>query len=64
MRAKQILRKHLPDLVRGLEEDYEAADILDSSTLKELSIDDDHVRGFDDELLATLGSELSAAQER
>ena len=60
--AKQILEKHLPNLVKALEEDYDVADFLGTSSLKELSIDDDHVKGFDDELLATLRSELSAAQ--
>ena len=38
------------------------ANHLGSSTLKELWIDDDHVIGFDDELLAAMGRELSAAQ--
>ncbi len=60
--ARQILEKHLPNLVKVLEEDYDVADYLGSSTLKELSIDDDHVIGFDDELLATMSRELSAAQ--
>lgn len=60
--ARQILEKHLPNLVKALEEDYDVADYLGTSSLKELSIDDDHVVGFDDELLATLRGELSAAQ--
>ncbi|MFT7471095.1 MAG: hypothetical protein ACI8XU_000990 [Kiritimatiellia bacterium] len=60
--AKQILEKHLPTLVKALEENYDVADFLGSSSLKELSIDDDHVVGFDNELLATLRDELSATQ--
>jgi len=48
--------------VKALEEDYNVADFLGSSTLKELSIDDDHVIGFDDELLESIREELSAAQ--
>lgn len=39
------------------------ADFLGTSSLNELSIDDDQVVGFDDELLATdFGGQLSAAQ--
>jgi|TARA_B110000881_G_C18557783_1_gene507972 hypothetical protein len=60
--AKQILEKHLSNLVKALEKDYDVADFLGKSSLKELSIDDDHVKGFDDELLATLRGKLSATQ--
>jgi len=44
------------------EKDCDVADFLGTSSLKELSIDDDHVKGFDDELLATLRGKLSATQ--
>jgi sulfur relay (sulfurtransferase) DsrF/TusC family protein len=60
--SRQVLERNLPNLVKALEEDYDVADFLGISSLKELSIDDDHVVGFDDELLTTLRRELSAAQ--
>ena len=59
--ARAIVEKHLPNLVKALDEDYDAADFLGASSLKELSIDDDHVIGFDEGLLLTLKRELKSA---
>ena len=59
--ARAIVEKHLPNLVKALDEDYDAADFLGDSSLKELSIDDNHVIGFDEDLLLTLERELNGA---
>jgi len=61
--AKRVVEKHFPNLVKALEEDYDIADYLGSSSLLELSIDDDHVIGFDDDMLASLKKELTALRE-
>lgn len=60
--ARAIVEKHLPNLVKALDEDYDIADFLGSSSLKELSIDDDHVGNFDEEMLARLDEALAAAR--
>ena len=59
--ARAIVEKHLPNLVEPLDENYDPADFLGASSLKELSIDDDHVIGFDEGVLLTLKRELNSA---
>ena len=58
--ARAIVEKHLPDLVKALDESFEAQEFLGSSDLLELSLDDDHVIGFDENLLEMLKAELEA----
>ena len=59
--ARALVEKHLPNLVKALDEDYDAADFLGDSSLKELPIDDNHVIGFDEDLHLTLERELNGA---
>ncbi|MDA0687143.1 MAG: hypothetical protein O2948_00755 [Proteobacteria bacterium] len=58
--AKEIVSKYLPNLVKALEERLEVQEFLGSSSLLELSIDDEHVIGFEEEMLAALKTELEA----
>lgn len=58
--ARDIVSKYLPKLVQALEERFEVQEFLGSSSLRELSIDDEHVIGFDEEMLAALKTELEA----
>jgi hypothetical protein len=60
--ARSVVERHLPRLVIAMDEDFEVMDFLGDSSLKELSIDDDHVKNFDAELLAKVESELAKAQ--
>lgn len=56
--SKAIVSKYLPNLVTAFEEDLSIIGFFGDATLKELSIDDDHVLGFDEELLQTISEEL------
>lgn len=60
--ARAVVEKHLPRLIKAMDEDLDVMDFLGSSSLKELSIDDNHVLNFDEEMLAKLQSELAEAQ--
>ncbi len=60
--ARAIVEKHLPSLVRALDEDYEAQVFFGDSNLLELSIDDNHVIGFGEEMLEQIRQELSALE--
>ena len=61
--TRPVLEKHIPSLVKGMEEDFDLEVFLGSSSLKELSIDDEHVKGFDEELLEKLKNDLALAQQ-
>lgn len=61
--ARTVVLKHLPNLVEVFEESFEAQAFFGDSSLLELSLDDDHVIGFDDEMLAELRKELNALSE-
>jgi len=61
--ARRVVEKQLPNLLKALEEDYDIADYLGASSLRELSIDDNHVIGFDDDMLASMRKELAALRE-
>ena len=56
--ARSILEKHLPGLIKALEEDLEILRFMGTSSLRELSIDDAHVVGFDEEKLEAIRLEL------
>ncbi len=62
--TRPVLEKHLPNLAKRLQEDFQAADYFWESTLRDLSIDDNHVRGFDEELLQKVAVALAAAQSK
>lgn len=62
-KARAAVAQFLPGLMRAMDEDYNAMEFLGSSSLRELSIDDDHVIGFDEALLEKLTVALAAAQE-
>jgi hypothetical protein len=59
--TKPVLEKHLPKLVQRLSEDQEVAEMLGSSSPRELAADP-HVRGITEEILKALQAELLAAQ--
>jgi hypothetical protein len=61
--TKLVLEMRLPNLVKRLSEDQEAADFLGSSSPRELAADP-HVRGITDELLKALQADLLAAQSQ
>ena len=61
--ARAVVEKHLPQLVVALDDNYDAREFLGSSSLLELSLDDDHVIGFDEELLEKLRAELRALND-
>lgn len=56
--ARSILEKHLPGLVKALDEDLEILRFMGTSSLRELAIDDAHVVGFDEEKLEAIRLEL------
>jgi len=60
--TKAVLEKHLPRLVKRLSEDQEVAEMLGSSSPRELSADP-HVRGITEEMLKALQADLLAAQK-
>jgi hypothetical protein len=61
--TKVVLERHLPKLVKRLAEDHEAANLLGSSSPRELAADP-HVRGISDELLKALQADLLVAQSQ
>ena len=61
-RAKPVIEKHLPSLAKRLSEDQDAADLLGSSSPRELAADP-HVRGIPEEKLKALQADLAAAQK-
>ncbi len=61
-RTKPLIEKHLPTLVKRLSEDQDAADLLGSSSPRELAADP-HVRGITEEKLQALQADLDAVQK-
>ena len=61
--TRAVLEKNVPNLVRAMEDDFDVSQMLGDSSLKELSIDDEHVKNFDEELLEKLRVELAQAQQ-
>ncbi len=56
--ARSVLNKHLPGLLKALEEDLEMLRFMGASSLRELAIDDAHVAGFDEDMLEAIRLEL------
>lgn len=61
-RARAVLEKLLPGLLKALEEDLEIMRFMGASSLRELAIDDAHVAGFDEEILEAIQLELQLDQ--
>ena len=61
-RTRPQIEKHLPSLAKRLTEDQDAADMLGSSSPRELAADP-HVRGITEEKLKALQADLAAAQK-
>lgn len=60
--AKAIVSKHLANLVERFENDFEVQDYFNDATLRELSVDDNHVIGFTEDMLKQIESELKTLQ--
>jgi hypothetical protein len=61
--AKTIVSKHLTNLVERFENDFEVQDFFYDATLRELSVDDNHVIGFTEEMLIQIEAELKTLEE-
>ncbi|MGH8186207.1 MAG: hypothetical protein ACREUC_06565 [Steroidobacteraceae bacterium] len=61
-RTRPVIEKHLPQLAKRMLEDSFAAELLGSSSPRELSIDP-HVRGITDAMLKAIQADLAAAQQ-
>lgn len=60
--AKLIVSKYLENLVKAFEEDWDVQDYFFDASLRELSIDDNHVKGFTQEMLNKIEAELIVLQ--
>lgn len=62
-RTAAVLRKRMPGFVERMQSDQELAAMFGGITVREMSYDEHHARGFTPEVLARLDAELAAAQE-
>lgn len=61
-RTRLVIEKHLPQLAKRMLEDSFAAELLGTSSPRELAIDP-HVRGITDAMLKAIQADLVAAQK-
>jgi hypothetical protein len=61
-RTRPVIERHLPQLAKRMLEDSSAAELLGSSSPRELSIDP-HVRGITAAMLKAIQADLTAAQK-
>jgi hypothetical protein len=61
-RTAAVLKKRMPGFVERMQSDQELAAMFGGITVREMSYDEHHARGFTPEVLARLDAELAAAQ--
>ena len=61
-RTAAVLKKRMPGFVERFIEDEQLQQMFGAISIRGLSIDQDHARGFTPEVLAKLDAELAAAQ--
>ena len=61
-RTAAVLKKRMPGFVERMQSDQELAAMFGGITVREMSYDEHHARGFTPEVLAKLEAELAAAQ--